>query len=203
MIDTLFFDLYGTLVKPSQRVSPFREWITLAKGEKHEVVRTVMTHDVDELSDYEELLNVPIQLDKFEKNVQDDLASMCLYDETVSTLTALKRSGIRLCLISNLATPYKQVVFDLGLDTFFDSLVFSCACGFVKPEPQIYSIALENTHADPKNVVMVGDSFRSDFQGAQDSGIQSLHLVRQERALNNSRISTLSDISALLPQLSR
>ncbi len=55
---------------------------------------------------------------------------------------------------------------------------FSYEVGAVKPEPAIFGHACEGLSLSPDQVLMVGDSHRSDVEGAESFGIRSVWLRR-------------------------
>ena len=56
-------------------------------------------------------VNIPDQfLQELEHDLDEELRSIRLYEDTLSTLEELKKLGFRLALCSNLAMPYGKVV---------------------------------------------------------------------------------------------
>jgi putative hydrolase of the HAD superfamily len=58
-----------------------------------------------------------------------------------------------------------------GLSAFFDSIVLSCERGVAKPDPAIFSMALEECGVAAGEALMIGDSASSDLKGASAAGI--------------------------------
>lgn len=196
MINTIIFDLYGTLVKLQKDTKPF---LTLAKrGKKKSVRESIelsLTTEVANLEDYCHLIDLEPQddIDRIQLDLKQELCSAELFDDTLSTLISLKRDGIKLALISNLATPYKKVFYDLGLNNYFDVAIFSCDAGIFKPDPQIYSLALKSLSTNPENALMVGDNQISGVKGPEELGVKSYRISRS----NNSTLTQISSITDL------
>lgn len=51
-----------------------------------------------------------------------------------------------------------------------DSIVICEECGVLKPDPQAYAHATEEAGVEKDEILYVGDSYRSDVQGAQKAG---------------------------------
>ena len=100
-----------------------------------------------------------------------------LYDETLDVLAALRGRGIRLALLSNVGPDPRPTLARLGLAGLFDAEVLSLEVGVIKPDPQIFRIAVERLGLDPAEVLMVGDTVEDDG-GAAQVGIRTLILPR-------------------------
>ena len=66
-----------------------------------------------------------------------------------------------------------------GLSGFFSAVVTSGDVGFGKPDPKPFLSALESLGVDPDSAVMIGNSWRSDVQGANNLGIASIGFNQQ------------------------
>jgi len=105
-----------------------------------------------------------------------------IQESTLNTLEKLKQSGKLIGLISN--ADVNEVVGweDSPLKKYFDSIVFSCRVGYVKPEREIYEIALEELGVMAEDVLYVGDGGSDELLGAKKSGMKTVlttHVIRQ------------------------
>jgi HAD superfamily hydrolase (TIGR01549 family) len=66
----------------------------------------------------------------------------------------------------------------LGLSGIVDPLVVSGREGVAKPDPRIFHLALARAGAQPREAVMVGDSWTNDVLGALAAGIRPLWFNR-------------------------
>jgi len=71
--------------------------------------------------------------------------------------------------------------------------VTSEQCGCEKPAQGIFEAALKAMHIAPDEGLMVGDKYEIDIRGAQNSGMQGLHLKRAE-AKNTNEIGRFREI---------
>ena len=99
------------------------------------------------------------------------------YDETLDVLAALRASGIRLALLSNVGPDPRATLARLGLAGRFDAEVLSLEVGVVKPDPEIFRIAAERLGLAPDEILMVGDTVEDDG-GAAQVGVRTLILPR-------------------------
>jgi len=96
-------------------------------------------------------------------------------------------------LISNLATPYKKPFYSLGLLDHFDEAIFSCDVGLQKPNVGIFRLMEEKLGYSGDEVLMVGDSFKSDYQGSISVGWKALRVVKPKKEIRKFEISSISD----------
>ena len=101
------------------------------------------------------------------------------YQDSLPTLTALKRLGLRIALVSNCARDVRPVLERAQLLELFDAVILSFEVGAVKPHPPIFRCALEALGVAPANALMVGDNSFDDA-GAARLGLRTLILPRTE-----------------------
>jgi FMN hydrolase / 5-amino-6-(5-phospho-D-ribitylamino)uracil phosphatase len=114
-----------------------------------------------------------------------------LYDDVIATMDVLKKK-FKLGLLSN-GNSYPE---RCGLEGFFKFVVFSQDYGVEKPDPAIFSIALEKAECSKHQLLHVGDSLINDVQGATNAGITAVWLNRSS-AINHTGTSLDYEISSL------
>lgn len=104
---------------------------------------------------------------------------IALDPEAPAVLAALQQDR-QLALISNFDHPphAHAILADLGLLPFFQAVVISGDVGVRKPDPRIFSFALDQTGLKPEEVVYVGDSVE-DVQGARAAGLYPIRIRRR------------------------
>lgn len=91
----------------------------------------------------------------------------------LNLVEALQQKGIRTALLSNTEKPCMEFFLHDLKYTQFDHLVFSCAEGCWKPEPEIYGRAAERTKTPPRHCIFIDD--REEFVvGAENFGMQAI-----------------------------
>ena len=60
------------------------------------------------------------------------------------------------------------------LNTFFENIFTSRDLNFYKPQPEFFSSIAKNLDENPKNLVMIGDSYPADVLGAHQAGWSTL-----------------------------
>lgn len=123
-----------------------------------------------------------------------------IYPEVLEALRAFRGEGWILGIVSNWDLRLPRLLKNLALDSYFDFVVSSSACGVTKPSREIFEHALKQSKAEPEEAVHVGDSFEEDFLGAQPLGIKTFLLDRNDVHHHNpfvpagARIRSLSEL---------
>jgi HAD superfamily hydrolase (TIGR01549 family) len=102
-----------------------------------------------------------------------------LFEDALPALEELRRSNLRIGLVSNGIRDLKEFVVHHRLDV--DAAVGSRAHGRVKPHPTIFQAALELLGVDARDAAMVGDSLEEDVEGARALGMRAILIDRDER----------------------
>ncbi|AFZ53729.1 HAD-IA family hydrolase [Cyanobacterium aponinum] len=102
-----------------------------------------------------------------------------IYDEVVSCLKKWQNQDIQLAMISNFDTRIYDVLKNLNLATYFQTITISSLTGVAKPHPQIFLKALEKHDCQPQEAWYIGDSKQEDYWGAKSVGMQSFWLNRR------------------------
>ncbi len=192
------FDLFGTLVEYGVMHHPFRQLLKWARDNgrrpKPDDARRLMTVN-GSLPDLVLALGITAPdwlLEQTQLQIQEELASLTLYDDVVPTLSALTAHEIPFAICSNLASPYGSVLERLLVNHQFIRCM-SYEVGLIKPDPEIYRTVTELAQVDPAGCLFVGDTLLADYEGPRQYGMRALHLVRG-RPCYGDTIGTLSDI---------
>ncbi|MFE2941091.1 HAD family hydrolase [Streptomyces sp. NPDC059255] len=97
------------------------------------------------------------------------------YADAAEVLSALRRAGIGIAVVSNIGWDLRPVFRAHGLDAYVDAYVLSYEHGIQKPDPRLFRTACEELGQDPHDVLMVGDDRDADG-GAAELGC-SVHFV--------------------------
>ncbi|GAB2516719.1 HAD family hydrolase [Nocardia heshunensis] len=84
------------------------------------------------------------------------------YPDTGDVLRALRESGLRVGIVSNIAFDIRPAFVDRGWDRYIDDYALSFEVGAIKPDIRIFKSALDHLGVAPGNALMVGDSDEAD-----------------------------------------
>ncbi len=125
-------------------------------------------------------------------------------------LTSLIANGYRLGMISNASDlpDLNRLVKNAGLGKYFSAIVVSAAEKIRKPDPRIFTKALDLMGSTPSTSIMVGDTLTADIMGAQKSGLRAVWITRRANRPENARVQSLvipdwkiNQLSELIPLL--
>jgi HAD superfamily hydrolase (TIGR01509 family) len=91
-----------------------------------------------------------------------DPASWTAYPDTAAVLAGLRRQGIAIAVVSNIAFDLRPAFATLGALGDVDEFVLSFEVGAVKPDPEIFRTALTRLGVAAQDALMVGDSEEAD-----------------------------------------
>ena len=170
----IYFDLFNTLVKSDRgyleqyfdsELDKLGD-LGILKDEEmtiNEIVKRnpelLENHSIDEMCKYYDLC-----MKQSFVNIDEDILSM---------LGSLKEMGYKLCIISDAAYVDIKGYENSLLANYFDDVVFSCEHGVVKPNKEIYEIALAKM-GNPIESFFVGDGGHDELVGAKAVGMKTI-----------------------------
>jgi putative hydrolase of the HAD superfamily len=122
----------------------------------------------------------------------------------VQLLTELAERGFELGVVSNGCGNVDKLCADFGYTPFLSAIVDSRCVGVCKPDPAIFTYALQKLGREPGETMMVGDSFERDIVPAKRLGMKTAWLEGAERrdcpdpSLVDFRLRALGDLRAAL-----
>lgn len=116
-----------------------------------------------------------------------------LFDDVLPVLRQLQERGFHLAVISNFAPTLPQILQAKGVAQYFDPIIVSTLVGFEKPDPRIFTYALEITGYAADDVLYVGDHEVNDVWAPKQAGIHSIRIKRYDYQ-SGSGISSLHEL---------
>jgi HAD superfamily hydrolase (TIGR01509 family) len=97
------------------------------------------------------------------------------YPDAAPTITALRRAGLQVGLISNIGYEVRPILRAHGLGALADCATLSCEHGIMKPDARLFTAALAQLGTEPSETLMVGDHATADTGGVK-LGVRTLVL---------------------------
>lgn len=128
----------------------------------------------------------------------------------ISVLKHINESGIKLCLISNVDIIDVMHWDKSPLNSLFHRVIFSYEVGYLKPNREIYELALKEMGVNSFESIFIGDGGSNELRGAKELGITtvlSTHFLRRKNS-EHERVKMfadfcIEDFSELIEILSR
>ena len=92
----------------------------------------------------------------------------------LDVLLDIKKNGKKICLISNADIIDVMYWEKSPLYNLFDDAVFSYEVGYLKPQTEIYQIALTKMKVNPEKCIFIGDGGSDELKGAKELGITTI-----------------------------
>ncbi len=184
MVSALAFDAFGTLITYGAiRKNPYQRLLESTTdgsvGRRPFLTRNV-TVDV-----FAHELGLSHLVPVVRSEPAAEIQGLELFTEVGSVFQKLRAAGIPIAVCSNLAFEYGAVVRKLPPKLV--AYVLSYEVSAAKPEPEIYAQVCKALARSPREVLLIGDSKRCDFDGLQVFGMQA-------RLVDHASGQTLFDV---------
>ncbi len=218
----IFFDLYGTLLVYGNMKQAWSDWLSafydLLRERGLKLPKDAFAlacdgffskdapfEDDNNLTELEQRIKTQAKRLNLELNdnhlkpIADTIAGawqthISIDPDTVPVLKTLRQNK-KIGLVSNFDHPQhvRNVLVQYGLDGFFDTVVISSEVGAKKPDPAIFSFALEQTGLLNNEVIYVGDT-DDDVAGAIAAGIQPIFIARPMNSTDRAALDYQANI---------
>ncbi|MFX0030522.1 MAG: HAD family hydrolase [Candidatus Hermodarchaeota archaeon] len=205
-MEGVFFDLFGTLLMYTNSRQAWEDWLLVLFNNfkklgywdtkesfamkcngimnKPEPNYSILNLTIFEQRIYDLTIELNIEIENEEiKRIANEAVNawqkyVPLDPDSIAVLNTLKRSKT-LSLISNFDHPphIYSILSKFKLSDFFDSIIISSEVGVKKPDPLIFSFALEKANLKPNEVCFVGDT-KEDITAAINAGIFPILIQR-------------------------
>jgi HAD superfamily hydrolase (TIGR01509 family) len=145
-------------------------------------------------------------------NLVIDMTNWC-YSEVLENIKisepVLKelRQDYKLGLVSNYFGNMINVLTELSLSGYFDSIIDSTIVEIRKPDPRIFEFALNELKLKPEETVVVGDSYKNDIAPAKVLGCRTIWIkvkgweVSNDTDTADSIITSINDLPREISEL--
>jgi len=187
--DAVIFDLFHTLISldtvSSSAINPWdylevseKDWRDALFSDTDDRLRGRITDPNDVVRDIVCKLDPDMSADKTEhasrlRLSQFEAALSNVHPHLLETIGSIKSRHKLLGLISNADAIESSSWPDSHIATLFDSAVFSCAVGYIKPEKEIYFTMLEDLGVPAHRCLFVGDGGNDELTGARNVGMDA------------------------------
>ena len=134
----------------------------------------------------------------------DTLAQQtCLVPHAIELLDYLTKHGYNLYIISNgfIEVQHKKLQ-SASINHYFKRIVLSDEIGINKPDRRLFDYALEVTHSQAADTLMIGDNYDADILGAMQAGWGQIYFDRNHRGITAQEpqhtIHALSEVMDIL-----
>jgi putative hydrolase of the HAD superfamily len=98
----------------------------------------------------------------------------------------VRENGARVAILSNVIEPTYNVIQQAGYYNLFDDVIASCKVGYVKPQKEIYTIALERLGTTPEQSIFIDDK-QNCLDPARQMGVKTILAENPEQIVQDVR----------------
>lgn len=120
-----------------------------------------------------------------------------LFPDALQTIKGLKDMGLKVGLVSNWDSRLSDLCTGIGLTKYLDFIMCSATVGRMKPQPEIFEMALARAGVEAHETLHVGDHYYADILGARSVGITPVLIHRSENILK-ADCETIHDLRLVL-----
>lgn len=124
------------------------------------------------------------------------------FEEVPAVLRGLKDAGYRIAIASNFDRRLHAVCDGIAALQKIDARIISSEVGIRKPHPRFFAALVQSAACRPDEVLMVGDDFSNDIEGARSAGLDAVFLNRRGPR-GPGEISSLSELPDWLNHAAR
>jgi len=203
-VEVIFFDLFFTLVVPvysSERKEYNVLDISAVEWEKYAEDKILYKkRALGKITDEKEIIEEIINIMPYDVNQEQKDEILCLRqermgqalqmvdDKIIRTITEIHNQGVKIGLISNADKIDRKSWEESPLSKIFDDAVFSCDVGYLKPDVEIYNLAMKRMNVKAGQAVFVGDGGSDELTGAKNAGMITVfteYLEKKEEPIKN------------------
>jgi len=169
MISTIIFDLYGVL-----REDPYLAWLknhNLAKDGAYKVLADEA--DLGNISREEFYQQLSQISDVAREDIENAFSSKKSIDPQIITILTSLRPEYKLGLITNGSRHTRDFLEESGLAPLFNDIIVSSEVGLIKPDVQIFKLALERLDSTPEETLFIDDT-KQNVLAAEALGIKAV-----------------------------
>jgi len=194
MIKAVFFDLGGVLVR-TEFEAPRQHLAERLSMEYEDLVKLVFESpssvkaSYGKISDKEHWAEVIKRLRRpasETETIREEFFAGDVVDRELIAYAHSLRPRYFVGLISNAWPDLRDYIASQKFDDAFDHMIISGEVGVMKPESEIYQIALEQAGVSPNEAVFI-DDFYENIEGCQEVGMHGIHFREPQQALAELR----------------
>ncbi len=187
----IIFDLDNTLYDAEQYyIGAFKRTANYLSGKynlsKQEIYKRLVNLWKEKTSMYSRLFNDLLDFFNLGNELENVIKIFNNYDgeikpypDVIPTVKELKKRNCKLGIITDgNVERQKRKIKSLGLDRFFDAIVFTKELDNPKPSEIPFREAMDKLKAIPQNSLYVGDNPLIDFEGAKKVGMKTIRVLK-------------------------
>lgn len=199
VIKTIFFDFGGVIIKTPNlhRLNRWKKFLGLANEPEivemlanpyeSQLVKDICLGKITEDHLWVLMAEKWHIKPKFIRTVRRRLFSKRQLNKPIVQLMAELHKNYQTAILSNAGDQTRRVLEDVyHLDRYVDDIIISAEEGVIKPDPQIYQIAMERLATTPESSLFL-DDYLGNVEAARDVGMRAVQFINNHQAIQMIR----------------
>lgn len=170
MYEAIIFDFFGVI-----QADPYQRWLSRhgfkRQGDFADVSKAADSNFITMQQFFERLSELSGQT---VEEIQEVFYEDKFVDEEMVSLIKGLKNNYKIGLLSNSRGDYLRPILKThDIIDLFDEVIISSEIQVIKPNPEIFEIALRKMNLDPGEAIFIDDN-QHNTDAAQESGIQSI-----------------------------
>lgn len=123
-----------------------------------------------------------------------------LFPDAQATLKGLKSLGLKVGVVSNWDSRLIELCSGIGVTEYLDFIMCSAIVRKIKPQPEIFQMALSRAGVNSEEALHVGDHYYADILGARSIGITPILIHRATNTVK-ADCDVISDLRSVLDMI--
>jgi phosphoglycolate phosphatase len=214
VINSLIFDLDGTLVDSSSGVIEAVNYALMRTGQAQrspETIRKYIGYPLESM--FSDFTDIPYQelLEHFRVKARETVVpATTALDGADEALERLHRLGYRMAIATTkIKTQVDGIIIKLGWQSYFSVAIGGDEVRRVKPDPEIFLLALRQLKTDPGAALVIGDTV-NDVLSARAAGVDVVGVASRfgdHQEMLDARpdylIQSISELAGLMETLEK
>ena len=120
-----------------------------------------------------------------------------LFDDTFEVLDYLKNKYTLHIITNGFEEIQTKKMESSNILQYFDKVITSESVGVKKPNPKVFTYALELANANNKNSIMIGDSIEADIDGALNVGMKAIHCNFENETIQTTNFVSITSLKEI------
>lgn len=125
------------------------------------------------------------------------------FADVPTTMTRLEQQGLVVGIASNFDRRLMRISEGLPPLAACTNVFCSSLIGYPKPSPEFFRAVEHELKLSPGEILLVGDDWENDHEGATAAGWKAIHLDRSSARDDATSVNSLLDVVELLPTSKR
>ncbi len=198
-IKTIFFDFGGVIIKPpnANRINRLKKFLSVEippelqemfqNPNQSKLIRDMCLGILPEKKIWEIMADEWHFRPSIIRRIRRKLLSKRQLNQPLIKFMQQCQQQFKTAILSNAGDQTRSLMEDVyNLDQYVDEIIISAEEGVIKPDPEIYRIALKRVDADAETSILLDDTLEN-ILSARQMGMKAIQFINNEQSITMMR----------------